>query len=174
MSTMPAPTDILVAYVSTSGSTQSVAETLADALREAGCSVALADLTTLDDPAELSPTSARAVVLGSGVYHDSFHDRAVVWLERHRQALADVPVALFSCSASAALPDATAQQATHDIARRLPTDPVAIRDFPGWIRPELLNEEDRAHVESYGARHGDFRDLDAVRAWGSELATQLS
>lgn len=165
--------DVLIAYASVSGSTASVAGALAETLRATGRTVTLADLAAGAPPADISPELARAVVIGSCIRHDSFADPALVWIERHAPALADRPVALFSVSGSAAQPDAPPQKATAEAAGHLSTPPVAQRDFPGWTRPELLDEADRAHIESYGAPVGDFRDLDAVRAWGEELARTL-
>lgn len=173
MSTGSDPVDVLIAYASVSGSTASVAEALAEALRAQGRSVDLADLADGTAPGDIPPDRARAVVVGSCVRHDSFAAPALVWIERHAPRLADMPVALFSVSASAALRGAAPQKATAEAARHLSAPPIALRDFPGWIRPDLLSEADRGHIEGYGAPVGDFRDLDAVRAWGDEIAQSL-
>lgn len=82
---------VLVAYATGHGSTRGVAERIATRLAEAGAQV---DARPVDDVDDLE--GYNAVVLGSGVYNQSWIPSATGFLRANSAALAARPVWLFS------------------------------------------------------------------------------
>ena len=82
---------VLVATASRHGSTGEVALAMGQALRARGLA---ADVCAVDEV--VSVDDYRAVVLGSAVYHGRWIPAAVSFAEAHADALAGVPVWLFS------------------------------------------------------------------------------
>lgn len=117
---------ILVAYATHSGATRSLAEVIADALLIAGSEVVLRDVA--EDP---DVRGHEAAVIGSGIRMDALEKSFRDWAGRHAAALGQIPVALFSCSGSAADPARAARQkGTESFLARSPLRPVAVRNFP--------------------------------------------
>ena len=81
---------ILAAYGTKHGSTREVACAVAETLRELGLDVDVEPAGSVDD---LSPYAG--VVLGGALYTGRWHPEALHFLERHRRALATMPVAVF-------------------------------------------------------------------------------
>jgi len=84
-------TRVLVAYASKYGSTQEVAEAIADTLRENGLSADLEPMRELKSLEEYT-----AVVLGAPLYMVHWHKDAHKFLSWHREALTNLPVAVFT------------------------------------------------------------------------------
>ncbi|HOW14026.1 flavodoxin domain-containing protein [Methanosarcina sp.] len=84
-------TRVLVAYASKYGSTQEVAEAIADTLRENGLSADLEPMRELKSLEEYT-----AVVLGAPLYMVHWHKDAHKFLSWHREALTNLPVAVFA------------------------------------------------------------------------------
>jgi hypothetical protein len=51
--------------------------------------------------------------------------------------------------------------------------PVATANFPGWVLMDRIPVHERLLLKSMRTPTGDFRDLDAVTAWGREIAPLL-
>lgn len=85
---------VLVVYATKYGSTQKVAETIAEELRAAGCE---AEVRTIGDTASTSGFDA-AVVGGPMIF--GWHKDALKWVKARRDALDAVPVAYFITAAS--------------------------------------------------------------------------
>ena len=85
------PTNVLVAYGTTNGSTAEIAETVAEVLRTEG-------LAAEARPARSVPsaTSYDAVVVGGGLYAGRWHKDARRFVRRHGKALAERPLWFFS------------------------------------------------------------------------------
>ena len=159
----------LVAYATHSGATRTLAETLADALRDAGLDCELVDLEEAPDPSGYD-----AVVLGSGVRVESIEKSAAAWAKQHADALATRPFAFFSCSGSASDPaKGGKQKATDAFLATLDHTPVATKNFPGWVLMDRIPLHERVLLKSMRTPTGDFRDLPAVAAWGREIAPLL-
>ncbi|MGO1200265.1 MAG: flavodoxin domain-containing protein [Dermabacteraceae bacterium] len=160
---------VLVAYATHSGATRTLAETLAAALRAERLEVDLVDIE--DSPA---PAGYDAVVLGSGVRVEAVEKTAASWARTHEAALARRPFAFFSCSGSASDPKKGGKQkATDAFLASLSLDPVAVRNFPGWVLMDRIPLHERVLLTSMRTPTGDFRDLPAVEAWGREIAPLL-
>jgi menaquinone-dependent protoporphyrinogen oxidase len=82
---------ILVAYASKHGSTQGIAERIAEQLRQLGKQAEARPVEAVEDPG-----SYEALVIGSAVYYGSWLKEATEWVHRNRAVLAQRPVWLFS------------------------------------------------------------------------------
>lgn len=85
------PTSVLVAYGTTNGSTEEIAESIARVLREEGL---IAE--ALPAGAPRSVTEYDAVVVGDGLYAGHWHKDARRFVRRHGKALAERPLWFFS------------------------------------------------------------------------------
>lgn len=160
---------VLVAYATHSGATRTLAETLARTLREEGVEVELVDIADAPDP-----SGHDAVVMGSGVRVEALEKSAVAWAEQHRSTLEAKPFAFFSCSGSAADPSKGGKQKATDVfLERFPVQPLAVKNFPGWVLMDRIPVHERLLLKSMRTPTGDFRDLPAVETWGREIAPQL-
>lgn len=160
---------VLVAYATHSGATRSLAEVIADEFIVAGTEAVLHDIAA--DP---DPVGHDAAVIGSGVRMDSLEKGLLDWAERHAAALGQIPVALFSCSGSAANPaKAERQKGVEAFLTRSPFRPVAVRNFPGWVLMDRIPLHERTLLRAMRTPVGDFRDLEAVSAWAREIRPLL-
>ncbi|SPF02646.1 flavodoxin domain-containing protein [Streptomyces sp. MA5143a] len=161
-------TRVLVAYGTTNGSTATIAETVADVLNEAGLT---AEALPAPSVASLAPYDA--VVVGGALYAGRWHKDARRFLHRHRQALAERPLWLFSSG---------------------PLDPSASqRDIPPvpGVRKAMVRLDANGHVTFGGCleegakgwvagmilrsgKGGDFRDFPAIREWATDRAAELA
>ncbi|MEU9733869.1 flavodoxin domain-containing protein [Streptomyces sp. NPDC048002] len=159
---------VLVAYGTTNGSTARIAEAVASALREEGCA---AEARPAAEVARV--TEYDAVVVGGGLYAGRWHKDARRFLRRHRAALAERPLWLFSSG---------------------PLDPSAgERDIPpvAGLRRAMIRLDARGHVTFGGCleegakgriakmilrsgKGGDFRDFDRIEAWAAGVARDLA
>lgn len=158
---------ILVSAASKHGATAEIAEAIAETLREAGLEADLrppAEVETLD--------GYDAVVLGSAVYAGRWIDDARHFAERHRPALLERPVWLFS-SGPIGEPLAPTEEPVDAVRQH---EALAARDhrvFPGRINPSDLSWVERTITRMVKAPDGDFRDWDAVRTWAAGIAGEL-
>lgn len=160
---------VLVTYATHSGATRTLAETITETLTAAGITVEVVDVN--DGP---DPSGYDAVVLGSGVRIDAAEKPATAWAKSHREVLSSKPMAFFTCSGSAADPaKGGKQKAADSFVEMLGFSPVAVKNFPGWVIMDKIPVHERLLLKSMRTPTGDFRDLDAVRAWAQEIAPLL-
>lgn len=159
---------VLVAYASKHGSTEGIARSIADRLNELGTP---AQARSVQDVEDLDGVDA--VVLGSAVYAGSWMKEAMAFVERHRDALARLPVYLFSSGPlGEEVKDAEEQPRQLDELR----DALAPRDhriFFGALERDKLGFGERMIVKAVKAPDGDFRDWDAIRDWADRIAPEL-
>lgn len=158
---------VLVSAASKHGATTEVAATIAAALAGAGVEavvVAPAEVTSVD--------GFGAAVIGSGVYAGRWLDGAKDLLQRHREALAAIPVWLFSSG-----PVGDPPKPTED---PLDAAPLAAlvgarghRVFPGLIDKRRLGLGEKAIVAAVRAPEGDFRPWAEIDAWARGIALEL-
>lgn len=159
---------VLVAYSSKHGSTEGIAQAIADRLRELGEPVEVGSVDEIGDLGEF-----RAVVLGSAVYAGSWMKAAVEFVHRFAEPLAERPVWLFS---SGPLGDHVEDE--EEQPRQLKEmegiiGPIDHRMFFGALDRNSLGFGERMIVKAVKAPEGDFRDWDAIRDWSSGIARKL-
>ena len=157
---------ILLAYASRYGSTQEVAETVANVLRQAGLEVELQpmrEVTTLD--------SYAAVVLGAAIYNARWHPDAHQFLSQHQESLKQRPVAIFTLG-PLTKDEAAKKRSRRELDKELEQypwlKPVALEIFVGKYNPSKLSFFERLLPAS------DHRDWDAIRAWATALPARLA
>ncbi|WP_416975013.1 flavodoxin domain-containing protein [Streptomyces sp. 4F14] len=158
---------VLVAYGTTNGSTARIADAVAAALRERGLGTETRPARSVTDV-----TRYEAVVVGGALYAGRWHRDARRLVRRHRRALAQRPLWLFSSGPL----DASATE----------------RDIPPvrGVRRTMTSLNARGHVTFGGCleegargwiagrilaagKGGDFRDFDAVEEWAGRIAGEL-
>jgi menaquinone-dependent protoporphyrinogen oxidase len=159
---------VLVAYASKHGSTEGIAQAIADRLRELGEPV---EVGSVDELREVG--GFRAVVLGSAVYAGSWMKEAVEFVHRFAEALAERPVWLFSSG-----PLGTDVEDEEEQPRQLEelggiVGPIEHRMFFGALDRSKLGFGERMMVKAVKAPEGDFRDWDAIREWADAIAREL-
>lgn len=158
---------ILVAYATRYGSTQEAAETVADALRQAGLRVDLEpmrEVKTLDN--------YDAIVLGAAIYNAKWHSEAHAFLSRHEEILRQRPVAIFSLGPTTKNPAAkkrSLSQLDRDLEKYPWLKPVALDMFVGKYDLSKLGLGSVGRLIPLS----DQSDPNAVRAWANTLPTQL-
>jgi menaquinone-dependent protoporphyrinogen oxidase len=164
---------VLVVVASKHGATADIGAALTRALadssagRTAGLEVVCLPVERRPDPAPYD-----AVVLGSAVYVGRWLEPARHYAAEHATALRGRPVWLFS-SGPIGEPPFPADE-PHDVGPL--SESIGARGhrvFPGRLDKSLLSFGERAMVTAMRAPIGDFRDWDAVRAWGEEIAAEV-
>lgn len=167
---------VLVAYASKYGSTQEVAEKIAATLRENDL---LVDLKPIREVKPLEEYTA--IVLGAPLYMLHWHKEARGFLSKHREDLTKRQVAVFALGP---LHDEEKEwkeiraQLDKELAKFPWLAPIAIEIFGGKFDPEKLRFPDNI-IASLPASPlhkmpaSDVRNWTVIRAWASNLATQL-
>jgi menaquinone-dependent protoporphyrinogen oxidase len=167
---------ILVAYATRYGSTQQVAEQVAATLRECGLEV---DLEPVRQVRRLE--GYRAVVLGAPLYIGHWLKDARRFLARHREALMERPVAIFTLGPTRADEQewqGVRAQLDQELAKFPWLAPVAVELFGGKYDPAKLRFPDSLLASLpasplHQMPASDLRDWTAIRAWASSLAAKL-
>jgi menaquinone-dependent protoporphyrinogen oxidase len=147
----------LVAFATKNGSTEEVAEAIAETLREAGCVV------DVRPAREVRETVAGwdLVVLGAPIYSGRWHRDARRFLKRHRSDFEAVPVAVFGMGPRSG-DDEGWQRSRAQLDRAVRKQGwlvyVAVAVFGGVDPPTKRQRERR-----------DLRDWSAIRAWATGL-----
>ncbi len=166
------PPRVLVVYASRHGSTRRTAETLARRLEAEGLDVYLAAAAAAPEPGRFD-----AVVLGSAVYVGRWRGEAVRYLERHAEALAGIPLWLYSSGP-------TGEGDPVDLLKgwTLPADvrklaetlrPKGVTVFHGALDPKRLSWLEGRMVRAVHAPMGDYRDPRAEEAWAVGISRVL-
>ncbi len=167
---------ILVTYATRYGSTQEVAEAVAETLRKSGLEVEIQPMRKMR-----TLEGYRAIVLGAPIYFGSLHKDAQRFLSQHRQALLERPVAVFVLGPTR--DDEKERQGVHaqieqELAKYPWLTPVALELFGGKYDPAKLRFPDNLIASlpaspNHNAPASDVRDWVAIRAWASDLAAKL-
>jgi menaquinone-dependent protoporphyrinogen oxidase len=156
---MNASTHLLLAYATKHGSTQEVAESIAETLAASGHEV---DVRAAADVRDLGGYDG--VILGGALYMGRWHGDAIGFLERHRHALATVPIAVFAMGPhTLADADVAGSRAQLDraLAKVPDVSPSAVAIFGGVVDPTTLRFPlSRMHAS-------DARDWQAIAAWAT-------
>lgn len=158
---------VLVAYGTKNNATAGIAEMIGEALRGEGMS---ADVLPASTVADISAYGA--VILGGSLYMGRWHRDAVHFARRHRKALNEHPVWLFSSGpldTGASERDIPPVAGVRRLARRL--DAHAHATFGGSLDENPRGRLGRMMADS--GRAGDFRDPERIRAWAVGIAREL-
>lgn len=159
---------VLVAFASKHGSTEGIAQAIADRLRERG---APTDVGSVDEVEDLG--DVQAVVLGSAVYAGSWMKEAVEFAQRHAETLAGLRVWLFSSGPLGTEVEDEEEQPRQLAELRGLIAPVDHRVFFGALDRSKLGFGERMMVKAVKAPEGDFRDWGAIRGWADGIADEL-
>lgn len=173
---------VLIAYATAHGSTQGVAERIADGLRVRGHR---AELRRLGEGDLLG--GCDAVVLGSAVHDGRWLPEAAQFAYRNRTQLADRPVWLFSVSSlgerSGAFRPAVARRLRMMRGRHRAGETTEIRravrarghhDFAGVVAADHWPVGGRLVFRMMGGRFGDHRDWAEIDDWTAGIAHGLA
>ncbi len=185
---------VLVAYGSRHGGTQGIAERIGEVLQTDGLETVV---TAAEHAGHDDVRTADAFVVGSAVYMGNWLNEALDFLRRNQEQLVARPTWLFS---SGPLPGSSKEERDADPV----TNALGPIDGPGSGGRKKLEEisarvHPRDHRVFVGAFDpddppramserivrmmpvaksilppGDFRDWDAIEAWGREIAAALS
>jgi menaquinone-dependent protoporphyrinogen oxidase len=164
-------TSVLVGYATRYGSTQEVAEAVAETLREGGLTV---DIQPLREVRTLA--GYQAIVLGAPLFMFHWHKEALRFLSRYHDVLMERPVAVFALGP---VHDPYDEQEWKDSGAQLEKElaqfpwfkPVDLQMFGGKYDPAKLGFPLKMFAGKEPA--SDLRDWPAVRAWASNLAVRL-
>lgn len=159
---------ILVAYASRHGSTQEIAQALAQELRARGHSVAVRAVNEVG-----SIKGYVAAVIGSAVYMGSWLPEARSFVDENRETLAHIPVWLFSSGPLGTDDPRPAGDPAHLGELIRATQARGHRLFVGKLDRNSLGLGERLLAKAVRAPDGDFRDWDDVRTWAREIAMAL-
>jgi menaquinone-dependent protoporphyrinogen oxidase len=156
---------VLVTYATKHGSTDEVAESVAETLRETGLEVELAPAGAVEDLAAYG-----AVVLGTAIHMGRLHADTRLFLRRFREELAARPLAVYGMGPRTTEPgdlDASRSQLTGGLARVPELAPFAVTIFGGVLDPSEL----RFPFNRMAAV--DARDWYAIQTWAALVASHL-
>lgn len=167
---------VLVAYATRYGSTQEVAEEVAETLRESGLEVDLQPARRVETVDEY-----RAVVLGTPLYIGRWLKEARRFLTRHQEALSERPVAVFSLGPTGEGEvewEGVREQLDKELAGFPWLEPVSVALFGGRYDPAKLGLFHRMLASLpasplYQMPASDVRDWERIEAWASDLAAAL-
>lgn len=160
---------VLVSVATRHDATAEIGSAIARTLREAGIE------TQVVPPARVASLNAYdAVVLGSAVYYGKWLPPALEFVERHREALLQRAVWLFS-SGPLGSPDPKPEGDPVGIPELVATLNVkGHRIFAGNLDKSVLGFGERAITRVVGAAEGDFRDWETIMAWARSIAVELT
>ena len=154
---------ILITHATRAGSTTDIAGILADALRDTGHEVVVANAK--DNP---SPDGYDLVVVGSGVGAGMWYSEAVGWARANADALRD-RVALFNVCITAADPSKYEEAIAYNDAVAKLVDPLNQTSFAGRVAPKEVGFLKRLLLRWMRAPQQDHVNADAIRSWAAEL-----
>jgi menaquinone-dependent protoporphyrinogen oxidase len=164
---------ILVAYATRAGSTQEVAEVVAETLREHGLAVEIQPMRKVRTLAGYS-----AVVLGAPLYMFHWHKDAPHFLARYQGILAGgLPIAVFAGGPIGSGDEKEWQEVRAQLDRELAKfpwfKPTSVQIVGGKFDPAKLRFPYSLIPALRQMPASDLRDWTAIRAWASSLAEQL-
>ncbi len=156
---------ILIAYASKHGSTQGIAERIAEKLRQTGKEAEARPMHAVEEPGNYE-----VFVIGSAVYYGSWLKEATEWVHRNQAILAAHPVWLFSSGPLGTKVQDAEQQPKESAEFWETLRPRDERIFFGALDHNKLSFAERMMVKAVRAPEGDFRDWQAIEAWAASIS----
>ena len=163
---------VLVAYATKAGSTAEVAAEIGRVIGSRdGCTVDMRPVEQLE-----GIDGYDAVIVGSGIRAGRWLSGATKFVERHRDALRRVPVALFAVCLTMRedTEESRSEVAAYLDPVRKVVRPMDIGLFAGVMDYERLPLLLRLMVKKMGAPQGDFRDWESIRTWAGRVCDRLA
>ena len=162
---------ILVAYATKAGSTAEVAAEIGRVIEsKGGCQVDVRPVGKLN-----GVDGYDAVVIGSAIRAGKWLPEATKFVEKHRDTLGRVPVALFTVCLT--LSEDTEENRRTVAAYLDPVceivQPVEVGLFAGVMDYSKLPFILRLMMKAMKSPQGDFRDWEAIRAWADNTCPLL-
>lgn len=163
---------ILIAYATKYGATEEIARRLGETLQAEGLAVEVLPIKKAGAPEQYA-----AVVLGSAVYIGGWRKEAAQYLQENEAALAKLPVWIFSSGPTGAgdpvelLKGWRYPEALKPVVERIQPRDTAV--FGGALDPDKISLLEKFVIKNVKAPTGDFRDWQAVEAWGKSIAAAL-
>lgn len=173
---------ILVAYDTIDGSTAELAEFVGKELSKEGNAVDVRRVSEVTDV-----NNYQAVVVGSPMKREKWTEDALDFLNRHKLALNQLPVAMFfTCLATLGrtLEDGLGGVMTNYVSPLLvefpDLKPVSVGIFTGVLDYTKYSEAGAEGIRRFMSQRGcplegrnDYRDWQAISAWSKEVSTRL-
>lgn len=160
---------VLVAYASKYGSTQGIAEHIAEQLRQLGKQAEARPMDEVSDPG-----SYEAFVLGSAIYAGSWLKEARQWVHRNQPILTQHPVWLFSSGPlGTEVKDIDSFRPKEMAEFQQTIRPREERIFSGALDYHKLSFPERMILKAMRSPEGDFRDWPAIESWVARIAPNL-
>jgi menaquinone-dependent protoporphyrinogen oxidase len=162
---------ILIAYASRTGSTAEIAQAIGRELEAVGHTVVVSGMKGID-----SIEGYRAVVIGSPVYMAAIEKDVALFVSRHRDALARIPVAAFAVGIAPVDHRVGPVEGVLEKLRAAldPVKPVAVTMFAGRLELARMSFVQRTMTGLMKVLTGDFRDWEAIRTWARGLPAALN
>ena len=160
--------NILIAAASKHGSTDEIAQVIADELDTLGMNAQLRDFDDIGDIAEFD-----AVLLGSAVYYGNWMKEAKKFAERNSEELKKKAVWLFSSGPVSDKEPQEKDQPRHIEEIVEMTGARGHTIFVGKLDLDDINFLEKMIIKGVKAPYGDFRNWHAIREWADEIAKAL-
>ena len=160
-------TRVLVAYGSTRGGTEGVAETIGEDLREHGHDAVVRPAAEVE-----RLTDVDAVVVAGSLYAGRWHKDARRFVRRHAQGLSQVPVWLVATGpldASATTKEIPPVGHVRAAAKQI--DARGTVTFGGRLLPDATGFPASAMAKKMA---GDWRDLEQIARWVDTIDEELA
>ena len=169
---------ILVAYDTKYGSTERVAQWIAEGITESEISEASVDVKNISQIVEVHYD---CVVIGSPIYEEQPLNSVITFLEARRASLKHINVGLFVvCGDYEHLPkDQLIDTYVKKLESHVSGMVVAREVFGGYFDLEKLSDDDRRIIEDFSKVAGhiianmDLLDKDQSKAFGREIVNLL-
>ena len=162
---------ILVAYATSYGSTQEVAQSIAETLRGHGLEIEVQPAKKVKDL-----SGYRGVVLGAPLYMFRWHPEARQFLARHHNILTSLPLAIFALGPFHNKEDefrSAREQLDKELAKFPWLKPTTVEVFAGKFDPDKLRFPYSLIGPLRKMPASDERDWEAIRAWATVVADAL-
>ncbi|MDO9538929.1 MAG: flavodoxin domain-containing protein [Methanocalculus sp.] len=160
---------ILVAYATRAGSTEGIAEVIAEGLRLAGYDAGKARICDAPDPKEYD-----RIILGGPIYMGSMNE-VQRYCQEHEDALQSRIIGVFAVGMSFAGDDEEKHAQARDVLKKAigQLTPRFSGYFAGMTNPEKLSFFQRTALTVVRTPIGDYRDWKAIKGWTEEIAEYL-